>query len=249
MTINTPPAQPAANDHNYIPPESPIGNDNTTSTTNMLPLDMNTRTNETTATEFEKQGEKEIERVLEKDVEKALPVVKRGTPSTWAPNRTEKAIMGTLSVISFMVSLDATIIVTPLSVCCHENSKSRDIDIIADDRIISWRQLDTRVLDWNFLPAGGRSYHAIHGCSFRCTWTTTGPDCFPRQLHCWISALRNLERYRTYDRWPMLARRWWWSSHHPFASHILRYRPYEVSTKVLWHCVSHSRHRSFHGLF
>jgi hypothetical protein len=83
----------------------------------------------------------------------------------WKPNFTETMIMVTLALLSLMVSLDATVIVTSLSVCTTPApSQESESNLIrpSDNCSILERDSDPGVLDWDVLPPCRRRDHALH---------------------------------------------------------------------------------------
>ena len=106
----------------------------------------------------------------------------------WKPTGHELAIMLILSLTSFVVSLDATVIVTSIGVSglyartCAANSKQDR------NKSLRWNS-HGRILDRHELPAHLCSVHAVHLQSQRYLRTWTDADMLAAPLHPWYNSV------------------------------------------------------------
>ena len=165
----------------------------------------------------------------------------------WKPQKQEYLVMLTLSIISLMVALDATILVTVLPVSYMSvDLTARRLTIGQDHNERSPRLCHRCFLDRHLLPVGLCSLSAFH-CSFvRHLRATRIASPILAILHHWINSLCSCSNFCRFARWPLCSRNWRWRHYCWSANHLRRYHSAAPETQMVFacpHCVG-DRHGS-----
>lgn len=171
---------------------------------------------------------------------------KESINSEWKLTKHEFMIMITLSIASLMVSIDATIIITSLSVTSSwiGHLKLHWLISIPDDGSGLRCEHDRRLLDWYLLSSQLCSNHAFHCIYQRHLWSAFLSVflgiVLHRRLHClcyrtsyWRPAHRSIHS-RCWRRW----------CHYSHSCHFLWYCPFEISSPTSWNYVSAKKNLS-----
>ena len=114
----------------------------------------------------------------------------------WAPSKHEKAIIYTLAFLNLLVSLDATIIVTSLTVTISVPKVHYAVLTFYQDECDRyWRYHNRSLLDWHVLSPRKRRHHANDLLHERCYWSSHLPHIFYRCLFRWYDPVLRRRQY------------------------------------------------------
>jgi hypothetical protein len=159
----------------------------------------------------------------------------------WKPQKQEYLVMLTLSIISLMVALDATILVTVLPVSYMSiDLTSRRLTIGQDHSQRSPRLCHRCFLGRHFLPVGLCSLSAFHRSFVRHFRATRIASPILAILHHWVNSLRSCSKFCHSARWPLCSRNWRWWHYCWSSNHLRRYHSAAPEAQMVFicpHCV------------
>lgn len=156
----------------------------------------------------------------------------------WKPGRKEYAVIITLSVVSLMVALDATILVSVLPVSGHLLTKSSTTEfqlISPDIGRRTWRHRNRCVLGRDILPSDISRLSTLHRCLVRHFWAERDAH----HVHLLVyaghpSVCTHSQNLRCLLRRPVRPGHRWRRYHHPEPSYLCRYCSPPPAAQVLW---------------
>lgn len=139
----------------------------------------------------------------------------------WKPTRNEWLIMISLAFISFVVSLDATILVTVLPVSASLSPAWITSDIPTGDCSQAQRHVGRGFLGRNIIPPHFchlAAYHRVLQPGIR---SSTASPSVVALLHYGHCTMCNVSRFHQDAQWESHPGHWWWWHRHIDASYLL----------------------------